>query len=82
MRKEEGKQGGKPKKGVAKKIVAKTGSALTQWDILRSMGLGVAEIPPFVDADHWLRYSCGGTRGILTTCPSGVVDPPPVASPA
>jgi len=56
VRKEEGKQGGKPKKGVAKKIVAKTGSALTQWDILRSMGLGVAEIPPFVDADHWLRY--------------------------
>ena len=54
--KDDGKKAAPGKKGPAKKVVAKTGGALTQWDILRSMGLAVADIPPFVDASYWLRY--------------------------
>ena len=56
MPKDDGKKAAPGKKGIAKKVVAKTGGALTQWDILRSMGLEVADIPPFVDATYWLRY--------------------------
>eukprot|EP00929_Paragymnodinium_shiwhaense_P001516 TRINITY_DN101752_c0_g1_i1.p1 TRINITY_DN101752_c0_g1~~TRINITY_DN101752_c0_g1_i1.p1 ORF type:complete len:1281 (-),score=479.86 TRINITY_DN101752_c0_g1_i1:216-4058(-) len=43
-------------KRVAKKIVAKTGDAATQWEILKSMKTPIDDIPKFVDPLHWLDY--------------------------
>ena len=49
-------KGGKPAKGKPAKVVAKTGGLMTQWDILRSMGLSPEECLPFVDPVYWLEY--------------------------
>ena len=57
--KDDGKKGGGGgggKKAAKTKTVAKTGGMMTQWDILRSMGLAIEDIPPFVDPTYWLRY--------------------------
>lgn len=48
--------GGPPGKRVAKKILAKTGDAAFQWEILMAMNLKAEELPPFVDPNHWLEY--------------------------
>ena len=57
-KKDDGKKaGGKDgKKGAKSKVAAKTGTAMTQWDILRAMGLEIDDLPPFTDPTHWLRY--------------------------
>ena len=47
--------GGKPA-GKPAKVVAKTGGMMTQWDILKSMGLSSEECLPFVDPVYWLQY--------------------------
>ncbi|KAJ9436007.1 Leucine--tRNA ligase, partial [Diplonema papillatum] len=52
----EGKAKDAGKKKPAAKIVAKTGSALRQWDIMIGMGLSEEEIPAFVDPSKWLDY--------------------------
>mmetsp|Transcript_17323 Transcript_17323/g.60923 ORF Transcript_17323/g.60923 Transcript_17323/m.60923 type:complete len:1168 (-) Transcript_17323:78-3581(-) len=38
------------------KAAAKTGGAVYQWNIMKSMGIDEAEIPSFADAEYWLRY--------------------------
>jgi leucyl-tRNA synthetase len=43
-------------KRVAKKILAKTGDAAFQWEILVSMGLKPEDLLAFVDPMHWLQY--------------------------
>ncbi|KAJ1634124.1 hypothetical protein T492DRAFT_865608 [Pavlovales sp. CCMP2436] len=43
-------------KKVHKKIAAKTGGVVHQWDVMRSMGMSPEEILPFVDALHWLAF--------------------------
>ena len=48
------KGGGGAKKPA--KVVAKTGGMMTQWDILRSMGISVEDCVPFEDPIHWLQY--------------------------
>jgi len=45
---------GKPK--VAKKILAKTGDAAFQWEILHSMGIPIDDMPAFCDPLHWLQH--------------------------
>mmetsp|Transcript_53622 Transcript_53622/g.96356 ORF Transcript_53622/g.96356 Transcript_53622/m.96356 type:complete len:1288 (-) Transcript_53622:74-3937(-) len=53
------KKGGKPAPGgkrVAKKILAKSGDAAFQWEILAAMGLKPDDIPPFTEPTHWLEY--------------------------
>jgi len=54
------KKGSNPAAGggkrVAKKILAKTGDAAFQWEILRAMGLEPEDMPPFTDPIHWLQY--------------------------
>ena len=37
-------------------MVAKTGGAKYQWDIMRNMGLKDEEIRHFAEADYWLDY--------------------------
>ena len=37
-------------------MLAKTGSAKYQWQIMQSLGLKDEEISKFADADHWLQY--------------------------
>lgn len=51
-----GKASGPPGKRVAKKILAKTGDAAFQWEILVSMGLTAEDLPAFTDPNHWLEY--------------------------
>jgi len=46
--------GGGPR--VAKKILAKSGDAATQYEILKAMGLSNEEIPKFQDPSYWLDY--------------------------
>jgi leucyl-tRNA synthetase len=41
-------------KKVAKKILAKSGDAAFQWEILKSMDFAPDDIPPFTDPLHWL----------------------------
>ncbi|CAE8622648.1 unnamed protein product, partial [Polarella glacialis] len=43
-------------KRIAKKILAKTGDAAFQWEILIAMGLKPEEITSFVDPMYWLDY--------------------------
>jgi leucyl-tRNA synthetase len=51
------KKGGAPGgKRVAKKILAKSGDAAFQWEILRAMDFEPDDIPAFVDPMHWLEY--------------------------
>eukprot|EP00933_Yihiella_yeosuensis_P032480 TRINITY_DN26070_c0_g1_i1.p1 TRINITY_DN26070_c0_g1~~TRINITY_DN26070_c0_g1_i1.p1 ORF type:complete len:1296 (-),score=364.48 TRINITY_DN26070_c0_g1_i1:195-4013(-) len=51
------KKGGAPTgKRVAKKILAKTGDAAFQYEILLAMGLEKEAIDPFKDPMHWLEY--------------------------
>jgi leucyl-tRNA synthetase len=52
------KKGGAPAGGkkVAKKILAKTGDAAFQWEILAAMGLSPEDMIAFVDPLHWLEY--------------------------
>lgn len=45
---------GKPK--VAKKILAKTGDAAFQWEILAAMGITAEEMPRFTEPEHWLQF--------------------------
>jgi leucyl-tRNA synthetase len=42
--------------GKKSKLVAKTGSAKYQWQIMTSLGLDDNKIKPFADADYWLRF--------------------------
>ncbi len=37
-------------------MLAKTGGAKYQWDIMRSLGFDDAQIVDFTDAAHWLAY--------------------------
>ena len=53
--KKDAKKGGGPAKTPAK-VVAKTGGLMTQWDILRSMGLSSDECVAFTDPVHWLKF--------------------------
>jgi len=50
------KSGAPSGKRVAKKILAKSGDAAFQYEILKAMGLGPEEIPQFVDPSFWLKY--------------------------
>ncbi|XP_022705875.1 leucine--tRNA ligase, cytoplasmic-like isoform X2 [Varroa jacobsoni] len=43
-------------KGKKSKVLAKTGSAKYQWEIMRSLGLPDDEIKKFANADYWLDY--------------------------
>lgn len=43
-------------KRVAKKILAKTGDAAFQWEILIAMGIKPEDMIPFADPGHWLEY--------------------------
>lgn len=43
-------------KGKKSKVLAKTGGAKYQWDIMRSLGLEDTEIVAFADPMHWLEY--------------------------
>jgi len=43
-------------KRVAKKILAKTGDAAFQWEVLIAMGLSPEDIVKFTDPVHWLEY--------------------------
>ena len=43
-------------KGKKSKVAAKTGDALTQWEILEKSGIAPADIPAFQDSRHWLDY--------------------------
>jgi len=43
-------------KRVAKKIVAKTGDAALQWEILKAMDLSDEHIPKFKESLYWLEY--------------------------
>ena len=51
--------------GKKSKVAAKTGAALSQWDILSKSGSADADIPAFQDSRHWLDYfpSLGGGGG-------------------
>ena len=42
--------------GKKSKLVAKSGGAKYQWQIMQSLGLKDDEIKPFADADYWLRF--------------------------
>jgi len=46
-------------KRVAKKILAKTGDAAFQWEILFKSGIKPEDMPPFADALYWLNYFPG-----------------------
>ena len=48
------KGGGGAKKPA--KVVAKTGGMMTQWDILRSMGISAEDILAIEDPVYWLQY--------------------------
>eukprot|EP00435_Cladocopium_sp_Y103_P005585 s1260_g1.t2 len=50
------KSGAAGGKRVAKKILAKSGDAAFQYEILKAMGLSPEEIPKFVDPLFWLQY--------------------------
>ncbi|CAJ1381610.1 unnamed protein product [Effrenium voratum] len=50
------KSGAAGGKRVAKKILAKSGDAASQYEILKAMGLSAEEIPKFVDPLFWLNY--------------------------
>ncbi|XP_077984982.1 leucine--tRNA ligase, cytoplasmic-like [Glandiceps talaboti] len=43
-------------KGKKSKLVAKTGGAKFQWQIMQSLGLEDDEIVKFAETDHWLEY--------------------------
>ncbi|CAO4371332.1 unnamed protein product [Caenorhabditis nigoni] len=43
-------------KGKKSKLVAKTGNAKYQWQIMKSLGLDDEEIRKFADPNHWLYY--------------------------
>ena len=43
-------------KGKKSKVVAKTGGAKFQWEIMRAIGVPEEEIPKFADAGHWLKH--------------------------
>jgi len=43
-------------KGKKSKLVAKTGGAKYQWQIMTSLGISDEEIKKFADAEHWLEY--------------------------
>ena len=38
------------------KVLAKEGGLNSQWEIMQSMGLSDADIPQFIESEHWLRY--------------------------
>ncbi len=42
--------------GKKSKLVAKSGSAKYQWQIMQSLGLKDEEIRPFADAEYWLKF--------------------------
>lgn len=42
--------------GKKSKLVAKSGSAKYQWQIMQSLGLNDEEIKPFADAVYWLNF--------------------------
>jgi len=50
------KKGGGAKKGAKSKVVAKTGGLMTQWDILRAMGIDEQSCVSFTDPVYWLTY--------------------------
>lgn len=52
-KKSSGAPGGKR---VAKKILAKTGDAAFQWEILAAMGIAAEDMPPFSEPLYWLHY--------------------------
>eukprot|EP00854_Cymbomonas_tetramitiformis_P006329 gene6329-7584_t len=43
-------------KGKKTKAVAKSGTEVYQWNILKSSGIDEAELPKFRDSVHWLRF--------------------------
>ncbi|KAF4523284.1 hypothetical protein B566_EDAN009407 [Ephemera danica] len=43
-------------KGKKSKVLAKTGGAKYQWQIMQSLGLQDEEIKKFANPDHWLQY--------------------------
>lgn len=43
-------------KGKKSKVLAKTGSAKFQWEIMQSLHLSDEEIKKFADPLHWLQY--------------------------
>lgn len=43
-------------KGKKSKLVAKSGSAKYQWQIMQSLGMSDEEIREFADPNHWLYY--------------------------
>ncbi|EDV19829.1 uncharacterized protein TRIADDRAFT_61696 [Trichoplax adhaerens] len=47
---------GERKKKGKSKVLAKTGGAKFQWEIMRSLGLKDEEIKKFADPKHWLGY--------------------------
>eukprot|EP00756_Hemistasia_phaeocysticola_P011620 Hpha_TRINITY_DN15133_c8_g6::TRINITY_DN15133_c8_g6_i1::g.127025::m.127025/K01869/LARS, leuS; leucyl-tRNA synthetase len=52
----EKKKGAKGGPQVKAKIAAKSGDALHQWDIMRSMGIAVEDIPAFQEPIKWLQH--------------------------
>ncbi len=42
--------------GKKSKLVAKTGGAKYQFQIMESLGLEPEDIKPFADADYWLKF--------------------------
>ena len=50
------KSGAAGGKRVAKKILAKSGDAAFQYEIMKAMGLSPEDIPKFVDPSYWLQY--------------------------
>eukprot|EP01062_Namystynia_karyoxenos_P008050 TRINITY_DN12845_c0_g1_i1.p1 TRINITY_DN12845_c0_g1~~TRINITY_DN12845_c0_g1_i1.p1 ORF type:complete len:1341 (+),score=475.78 TRINITY_DN12845_c0_g1_i1:172-4023(+) len=55
-KKEPKKKGGDGKPQQKAKVAAKTGDAVTQWDIMRGMGMDAEEMVRFTDPLEWLRY--------------------------
>ncbi|XP_038055725.1 leucine--tRNA ligase, cytoplasmic-like [Patiria miniata] len=43
-------------KGKKSKLIAKTGKAKYQWEIMQSLGISEEDIPLFADTQHWLEY--------------------------
>jgi len=54
------------------KAVSKTGSAKTQWDIMRSIGLEDELIVKFTDAEFWLEYFPPKCRDDLKAVGAGI----------
>lgn len=45
-----------PDLGKKSKLVAKSGSAKYQWQIMQSLGLSDEEKKPFAEAEYWLKF--------------------------